>query len=138
MTEDEVVARARGLVGTRFRPQGRDPDTGLDCVGLAIAAYGLSASSVRRNYRLHGPHEAELRVEISRFFKRVKDRESGDLMLCKAGADQLHLAIACDGSFIHADAGLRRVVETPGEPRWPVLGAYRLRKKQRETMTWQP
>jgi cell wall-associated NlpC family hydrolase len=137
MTQDELVARARGLVGTRFRAQGRDPNTGLDCVGLAVAVFGISAS-VRRDYRLQGPHEAELREQIRRFFKRVKDRQAGDLMLCQAGADQLHLAIWCDRSFVHADAGLRRVVETPGEPRWPLLGAFRLRKKQREATPWQP
>ena len=36
----DVVARARGCVGARFRLHGRDPATGLDCVGLAAIAIG--------------------------------------------------------------------------------------------------
>jgi hypothetical protein len=33
-----------------------------------------------------------------------------------AGPAQLHLAILTGRGFIHADARLRRVVETPGRP----------------------
>ena len=33
-----IARRARSLVGVRFRPQGRDPMLGLDCVGAAAAA----------------------------------------------------------------------------------------------------
>ena len=29
------------------------------------------------------------------------------------------------GGFVHADAQLRRVVERPGEPPWPVIGIWR-------------
>jgi len=28
---------------------------------------------------------------------------------------------------VHAHAGIRRVVETPGMPEWPVVAAYRRR-----------
>lgn len=46
-------------------------------------------------------------------------------MLCAVAEEQLHLAIHCGASFVHADAQLRRVVETPGEPRWPIIAAFR-------------
>ena len=35
---DGIVARARALIGTRFRPQGRSAAEGLDCVGLVALA----------------------------------------------------------------------------------------------------
>ena len=43
--------------------------------------------------------------------------------------DQLHLGILTRQGFVHADACLRRVVETPGAPSWPVAGIYRLRRR---------
>jgi hypothetical protein len=49
----------------------------------------------------------------------------GDLMLLAPGPHQAHLAIRTADGFVHADAGLRRVVETPGWPRWPIIGAWR-------------
>lgn len=35
MSGEAVVARARAAIGARFRPRGRVPEAGLDCVGLA-------------------------------------------------------------------------------------------------------
>jgi hypothetical protein len=46
MTGDELAAQARALVGAPFRLHGRDPETGLDCLGVlaaALAACGISA-----------------------------------------------------------------------------------------------
>jgi len=121
--------RARALVGTPFRLQGRDAQ-GLDCVGVAVAAFGLAASSVRRNYRLRGDHEAEVRDFLRRGFRRVPKAQlrPGDLMLMRVAPDQLHLGVRTESGFVHAHAGLRRVVETPGAPEWPVLGLFRKRR----------
>jgi hypothetical protein len=52
MTGEEVAARARLLVGVRFRAQGRSPQTGLDCVGLAASALGVERA--RADYALRG------------------------------------------------------------------------------------
>ena len=132
MSED-FIDRARALVGTRFRPQGRSPDTGLDCVGLALAVFGIPAEAVRRNYLLRGEHGRELKTQILRFFRRVTTsaRAPGDLVLSQLAADQLHLSIWTGGTFVHADARLRRVVETPGEPTWACAGTYRGRIRNR-------
>ena len=122
----DFVERARALVGTRFRPQGRDPQTGVDCVGLVLATFGLAQGSVRRNYRLRGDHSAEIERELAFHFRRVRSAvRPGDLMLLAAAADQFHFGIITDRGFVHADARIGRVVETPGEPRWPVLGIFR-------------
>lgn len=131
MTTDaqEVVARARALVGSRFRRQGRDPVTGLDCVGLVLCAFEIPANDVRRNYRLRGPHQAELERQLATRFRRVNPeaRRAGDVLLCAVLPDVMHLAIQCAGSFVHADSRVRKIVETPGAPPWPVVAAFRSR-----------
>lgn len=118
--------RALGLVGMPFRPQGRD-GSGLDCVGLCLAAYRLPISFVRADYRLRGDHRTEVEAALSGKFRRLKRGlgRPGDLLLMQPGADQLHLGILTANGFVHADAGLRRVVETPGAPAWPVIGVFR-------------
>jgi hypothetical protein len=128
----EHSERARALVGTRFRPQGRGLE-GVDCVGLVLATYGIPASDVRHDYRLRGEHLVELKKALSRYFRRISGNGArpGDLMLLSVGDDQLHLAVRTASGFVHAHAGLRRVVETPGEPEWPFLGIYRKRVRGR-------
>lgn len=125
---------ARALVGTRFRPQGRD-SCGLDCVGLAIETFGIRADAVRRNYRLKGDHRREVETGLTKYFRRIskRDAKDGDVLLLKVARDQLHLAVRTDGGFVHAHAGLGRVVETPGEPEWPLIGVYRKRITDRSS-----
>jgi cell wall-associated NlpC family hydrolase len=125
------VQRARALIGVPFRPQGRSPELGLDCVGLTIEVFGIAPTSIRRNYRLRGEHRSEVETAIAPLFRRVAERRPGDLMLLAVAADQLHLAISTDRGFVHADAGLRRVVETPADPRWPIIGIYRKRARRK-------
>lgn len=123
----DAVIRARALVGCRFRPQGRDPEIGLDCVGLACAVYRIPATDVPRDYRLRGAEQMRLRREIDRHFNPAHDPAAGDLLVCSVAADQLHLAILTDRGLVHADARLRMVVETPGAAPWPVLSVHRRR-----------
>lgn len=126
----DYAERARALVGTRFRPQGRNAE-GLDCIGVAITTFGVPEESVRRNYRLRGDHGAEITEFLPKYFRRVSRSQlrPGDLMVLAVAADQLHLAISTDNGFVHADAGLRRVVETPGPPGWPVIAIFRRGRK---------
>ncbi|WP_323126174.1 peptidoglycan endopeptidase [Stakelama tenebrarum] len=58
---------------------------------------------------------------------RAADARRGDLLLCRMGPGQLHLAIQDADGVIHADAMLRRVVARPGPVPWPVIGAWRVR-----------
>lgn len=132
---DAIVGRARSLVGTRFRPQGREPATGLDCVGLLLCVFDLPDGEVRHDYRLRGFYRRELETELFRFFRRVSatERRCGDVLLCAVAPNQMHLAINCGVSFVHADARLRKVVETPGGPGWPVLANFRRRTIKRRS-----
>ena len=124
------AARARALAGTKFRPQGRTAEFGLDCIGLAALTYGVSAGQLPTGYRLRGHHEERLRAGLGQMFRRLRPTAavSGDLLLCRIAADQLHLAIKTDVGFVHADAARHRVLEVPGDPPWPAVAAYRAKR----------
>jgi murein DD-endopeptidase / murein LD-carboxypeptidase len=128
---ERIAARARSMVGMRFRPQGRSAGEGLDCVGLVAAALGLSG--VKRNYALRGGSLEEL-AEAFRGagLREVTEPASGDVLVMRPGAGQLHLAVWTGSGLVHADAGLRRVVERPGEVPWPVVGVWRLDEAVRD------
>jgi len=121
---DLVVARARALIGTRFRPQGRSREGGLDCVGLVAEAVG--AADVPRDYALRGSSPDRLAEGLAAVgLRRVEAARCGDVLAMEAGPGQLHLGIFSGSGLIHGDAGLRRVAERPGWPPWPICGIWR-------------
>lgn len=126
----DYAARAQALAGTRFRVQGRGPG-GLDCVGVVLATFDIPSAPVRHDYRMRGEHLGELREQLELHFRRVGRTalRAGDVMLLLAGEQRPHLAVRTKRGFVHAHAGVRRVVETPGMPEWPLLGAYRKRRR---------
>jgi murein DD-endopeptidase / murein LD-carboxypeptidase len=103
----------------------------LDCVGVAITVFRVPADRVPRKYRMRGNSWLDLRAGLGEFFRRVPPAElrAGDLMVMRVSDDQLHLAVRTSLGFVHAHAGVRRVVETPGSPEWALLGAYRRRRR---------
>ena len=124
-SRNQVVARAESLLGVRFRPQGRSRASGLDCIGLVAAA--LEISAVRRDYPLRGGSLAELERGLNAAgLKRTELPERGDILVLESGPAQLHLAVFSGTGIIHADAGLRRVVERPGPVQWPLRGIWRV------------
>lgn len=120
---NEIAARALALVGTRFRLHGRDPATGLDCIGLVSASTGVPA---RTGYSLRGgdPREVETALRAAGFF-RVAAAMPGDVVLSRPGPGQLHMGVSSATGVVHADATLRRVVERPGAPEGEILGIWR-------------
>ena len=119
---NRAAATALAAVGARFRLHGRDPASGLDCVGLAALALGIEAPT---GYALRGGDRDAVAASLDAMLVRAHGAAAGDLLLLQTGPGQLHFAIRTAGGFVHADAALRRVVERPGGPPWPILGAWR-------------
>jgi len=134
-TDGERVAQAAaGLVGARFRLHGRNPATGLDCIGLAAVALA------RAGLRAVAPHGYALRnSSIERALGALAGCDlapaappahAGDIVLVAPGPAQHHLLVATGaGRFVHAHAGLRRVVVLSGPLPWPILRLWRPGKK---------
>ena len=117
-----VISRARALVGTPFRLHGRDA-RGVDCVGLIALSF---RQAVPGGYALRTADAAAVTAPLAALkFRKCRTLKPGDIVLLDAGPAQLHLGLWTGDGLIHADAGLRRVVEAPGVPRWPVLSIWR-------------
>ena len=117
---DEVgrraFAAAQDMVGVRFRLQGCDRVTGVDCVGLVWAAYAVAGVRLVRpqDYPLRGWDRGRIEAALLRAgFAGVPDGAVGDVALMALAAGQFHLGLIGPVSLVHAHAGLRRVVETP-------------------------
>lgn len=115
---------AQALVGVRFRLHGREAASGLDCVGVVAAALG--EGSVPTGYALRGGDPVRIGALLDARFAKGDGRCPGDVLLFAVGAGQLHLAVASGGGFVHADAGLGRVVERSGVAPWVLIGAWRI------------
>lgn len=130
MTPDQFAAAVEGLLGAPFRLGGRDPATGVDCVGLVACAlgaegpqgYGLRNSCIARHLIL---------ADRAGFAASMEPLARGDLILTVPGPAQHHLLVALRRDlFIHAHAGLRRVVLHHGPLPWPELARWRLAPKK--------
>ena len=122
---ERVVARARALIGVRFRPQGRSTTGGLDCIGVAAAA--IDARDPPRDYAMRGGSAGRLAAGLAAAgLRRVEAAVPGDVLVLAPGPGQLHLGIVTETGFVHGDAGLRRVVERPGPPPWPITSIWRI------------
>jgi lipoprotein Spr len=122
---ERVVARARALIGVKFRSQGRSATGGLDCIGVVAAA--IDARDVPRDYALRGGAAGRLASGLAAAgLRRVEAAAPGDVLVLAPGPGQLHLGIMTGTGLVHGDAGLRRVVERPGRPPWPISSIWRI------------
>ncbi|HEX8064470.1 MAG TPA: peptidoglycan endopeptidase [Allosphingosinicella sp.] len=129
----DIAARASALAGTRFRPQGRDARGGLDCVGTVALACRIPSESVPRDYALRGQRLAEIEHRLGELGGRPVAGsllKPGDVAVCRTGPAQYHMVIVTPSGFVHADAGLRRVVERPRPIPWTVESAWRLAEEE--------
>jgi len=130
MTGEAIARAAEELVGTPFRLHGRDASTGLDCIGVIHAALRAAGKEVAlpNGYQLRSRSISGLN-QISRacgFSPAMEPVRPGDVILVKTAPCQFHFLVSslC-GGFVHAHAGIRRVVLTPPPLSWPILGHWR-------------
>lgn len=127
----ELAEAATRFVGTKFRLHGRDPRTGVDCIGLllcALRAVGVEASGpdgyALRNLAVDQHLDCVEGMQLSAVSGKC---QTGDVLLFRLRAAQFHLGIVCsDGSLVHAHAGLGKVVLTPAPFAWPIEHHWRL------------
>ena len=122
------AAAALAAVGARFRLHGRDPASGLDCVGVAALAVRAAghAGPVPSGYAMRGGDRAAIVARFDAVLARGDGDRPGDIVLMRSGPAQFHLGVIVADGMVHADAGLRRVVRRPGPPAWPVIGVWRV------------
>lgn len=130
--EGAALARAAAeLVGTPFQLHGTSAEHGVDCVGVVACALARIGHQPRlpqgyglRNSRIE--HHLAF-AAMNGLSQTCGPLQSGDVVLVVPGPGQHHLLIVEDVShFIHAHAGLRKVVRMPGPLTWPIEQHWRL------------
>ena len=126
----DLAIAAEALVGARFRLHGRDPATGLDCIGVFSAAMAGTGQVVvpPNGYAMRLRDIAAFRPLATDFgFAETSGQVlPGDVLMFAVGPVQFHLGIAARGGLVHAHAGLRRVVLGPVGTDWQPAGHWRL------------
>jgi murein DD-endopeptidase / murein LD-carboxypeptidase len=122
MQAEKLAAAAADCVGAKFRLQGRDPSTGLDCVGLLVwcaRQIGLTVSD-QQDYVLDSsatlltPH-----LIASGFRERgTLVAPAGDILIFNLNNCLNHAAICTTRGMVHADIRFRRVVEHRVDDFW--------------------
>lgn len=126
-----LARAAASFVGTPFRLHGRDRTSGLDCVGLLLAAL-RECGQQPRNITGYGLRCRNYSVYLHRFTEAgfcasQGAPRTGDVVQVAPGPGQLHLLIvSLEGDYIHAHAGIGRVVRTPHPLGWQVDRLWRL------------
>lgn len=126
----DFAAAAQALAGTRFRLHGRDPATGLDCVGLIVAAMAATGrrATLPCHYSLRRRDLGDVDAMAAGLgLGSVSGMAApGDVLLVLCSPVQPHLAVAlAGGRVVHAHAGLGRIVVGPRDPAWTIARHWR-------------
>ncbi|MFK7842118.1 MAG: peptidoglycan endopeptidase [Sphingorhabdus sp.] len=124
--------KALSLCGCEFRLHGRHEHFGLDCIGLAaqcLCAADLECQ-IPNGYSIRGGSEATINGFMTdMWFKRLASESAlceGDIILVRPSPIQWHFLIRANDGFVHAHAGLGKVVFCPGDAPWPIIAIFRL------------
>lgn len=130
---NDIVAQARGWIGTPFHHQARLKKVGCDCLGLIVGVVDELELKDKNGVRLAAYDEVTYSKEPDGEYliKKLVDvlieippeeMRAGDLALFKVRENPQHLAILTDyeGGFgmIHSFAPARRVVEHRLDDDW--------------------
>jgi murein DD-endopeptidase / murein LD-carboxypeptidase len=122
-----IAARATAEIGTPFRLHGRTSRVALDCVGLVAVA--IQRSDVPGNYSLKGDFSEIIRTYMEQNAAMVSSNRvlaDGDVALVGCALNQQHLMVRANNGWVHAHAGLGRVVHMPDPSPWPIIGLWRI------------
>lgn len=121
---NDIVACARGLIGVRWRHQGRS-EHGLDCGGLVVVvAQRTRGSTVDVSGYTRQARDESMLATCEAHLQRIQlsAARPGDVMVFGLG-DSRHVGIIGDYvhgglSLIHAYLVVRKVVETRLDDTW--------------------
>ena len=121
----DIAKRALHCLGTPFRLYGRTPGVALDCVGLA--GYAAELVDLPHDYTFRGKFDEKICAYMEQNFSRLSGPviEAGVIALVECGPRQQHLMVKTADGWVHAHAGLGRVVHMAGASPWAVLAAWR-------------
>jgi cell wall-associated NlpC family hydrolase len=130
----QFVTAARACIGARFRLQGRDPATGLDCIGLIVwsaRCCGLVVPDATDYLLSDNPARLDaglLAAPVALIDQRAL--APGDMVRLLSSGQPLHLAICGEDTLIHADIRCRKVVEQRLTDDWRerITAAYRFER----------
>ncbi len=125
--EQSFECAARALIGAPFRLHGRDPETGLDCVGVVAQALRSTGRQtfVPEGYSLRSASiSGLLHFAAENALTRVE--QGGHVVLCMVNPIQPHLLVRVSGGFVHAHASLGRVTFMPDPLPWPISLQWKL------------
>ena len=105
-----LADRALECVGTPFHPGGREPDRGLDCVGLIIVAAAAAGLEIADREYVIGPgvdlFDLMTEAAASAFVKSDLPLERGDVLTMRFPKTPYHAAVYVGGNrIVHAMAG---------------------------------
>jgi cell wall-associated NlpC family hydrolase len=133
MTAEDILAAARGCIGTPFRHQGRIAGQSLDCAGLVVhvaKTIGADYIDVQGYGRL--PHKGllESTLDAQPCLARVDDMRQGDVLLMRFGREPQHLAICAGETIIHSYQNAGKVCEHGLTGPWParIVAIYRFKE----------
>jgi hypothetical protein len=142
VTTTELIKAARSLLGVKFRHQGRDPETGLDCLGLveySVYLKGLiTAEQFTKAYQAE-PFNNMLEKGLKARLDEVPLREvrDADIYLLRFRQEPQHVGFAAtrnnERTIIHClrtESGANNCVIEETLQRWErhLVKAFRIRE----------
>lgn len=123
MTREEIQIEAEKLIGAEWVHQGRNPATGIDCIGVIVCVankFGIECYD-RTDYSRE-PIGMMLVDEVRKYFDEIpiSEAKQGDLLILRTAGKRLptHLAILAKGDkeymlihSIHMATGKKTVKE---------------------------
>ena len=113
---EQIAAAAEAMVGTPFRHQGRNPRSGVDCVGVVLCSVwsaGLDITDCIGYGPL--PKSDVLLEELGKRARRVHrdDAQPGDVLIFQYKADlPIHFAVLVGSEhMVHAHSSTGKVVK---------------------------
>lgn len=115
---DDLIAAARGMIGTPWVHQARQPGVGLDCIGLIVCALRACGATPPDRTDYSRTPSGLLLPLLGRHCGSPTAWAPGRLAVYRIMAEPQHLALIGGETIIHTSLETGRVVEHAEGARW--------------------